>query len=158
MQSGRLSGFIDLDWFTCNEFTVDAVNTDTMPPNQPFIGHERNDKRRSEPSASLVRTTSETSYKLIYNGDLVLGLWFADHTKSLVVGVMPHPQAVNEGVNRHTDSMRVGDMHKALDGQLMSDNDEFSFNELIVRACGAHRAAPASPCTSRLPLSLWAPC
>ena len=60
-------------------------------------------------------------------------LWFEDQSKSLVVAVMPHAQAVIEGLNRHTDPIRAELIHKALDGTLLSDESEFLFNELNVK-------------------------
>ena len=109
-----------------NGFGVDKINIDKLPDDQPFIGRTRKDFNSS---ASLIRTTSEASY----NGDLVVKLWFEDGTKSLVVAVMPHAQAVNEGMNRYTDPMRAEAIHKALDGTLLSDKSEFLFNELTVK-------------------------
>ena len=47
-----------------------------------------------------------------YNGELIVKLWFEDQSKSLVVAAMPHAQAVNEGMNRHTDLMRAELIHK----------------------------------------------
>ena len=77
-----------------------------------------------------MRAMSEATY----HGKLMVKLWFEDHSKpeSLVVAVMPqcHAQAVNEGMNRHTDPMRAELIHKALDGTLLSDESEFLFNEL----------------------------
>ena len=52
LQSGRLTGEIDLDWFTIHGLGVDKINTDKLPgvQDQPFLGRARND----HPSASLV--------------------------------------------------------------------------------------------------------
>ena len=80
LQCGRLTGKIDLDWFTKHGFGVDKINTDKLPTDQPFLGRARN----NYPSATLVRTTSEAPY----DGELVANLWFANHSKSLVVAVI----------------------------------------------------------------------
>ena len=118
-----MTGEIDLDWFTRDGFGVDRVNIDKLPKDQPFLCRARGTKR------CLARTTSEASY----NGELVVKIWFEDQSKSLVVAVMPHAQAVNEGMNRYTDPMRAEAIHKALDGTLLSDKSEFLFNELTVK-------------------------
>ena len=126
LQSGRLSGEIDLDWCTMDGFGVNKINIGKLPDDQPFIARPR--KYRIS-ATSLIQTTSEASY----NGDLVVRLWFEDHSKSLVVAVMPHAQAVDEGINRYTDPMRAEAIHKALDGTLLSDKSEFVYNELTVK-------------------------
>ena len=126
LQSGRLTGEIDLDWFTRDGFGVDKVNIDKLPKDQPFFTRARGDRIGSP---SQVRVMSEASY----NGELVVKLWFEDKSKSLVVAVMPHAQAVNEGMNRHTDPTRAELIHKSLDGTLLSDQSEFLFSELAVK-------------------------
>ena len=121
-----MTGEIDLDWFTRDGFGVNKINIDKLPKDQPF---RKFLSRARGTTASLVRTTSEASY----NGELVVKLWFEDQSKSLVVAVMPHAQAVNEGMNRHTDPTRAELIHKALDGTVLSDKSEFMFNELTVK-------------------------
>ena len=68
-----------------------------------------------------------------YNGDLAaaVNLWFEDHSKSLLVAVMPHAQDVNEGMGRCTTRAEV--THNASDGTLLSDKSGFLFNELTVK-------------------------
>ena len=58
LQSGRLSGEIDLDWFTMNGFGVDKINIGKLPDDQPFIGRAMNDRPSgsgSRAAASHVR-------------------------------------------------------------------------------------------------------
>ena len=124
LQSGRLTGEIDLDWFTRDGFGADKIHIKKLPKDQPVLS-----RGVRGTSALLVRTTSEASY----NGELVVKLWFEDQSKSLVVAVMPHAQAVNEGMNRHTCPMRAGLIRKALHGTLLSNEPEFLFNEFTVK-------------------------
>ena len=117
MQTGRLSGKIDLDWFISQGFNTNSYTTGQqgLPHDHPFIlNHQRPDR-----SNSYNQGTSETSY----NGDLIVRLRFGD--RSIIAAVMPHAQSVGAGMNRYTDPMRASLMHRALDGQLLEDFSEF---------------------------------
>ena len=124
LQTGRLSGNIDLDWFISPGFGIDSYNTGQhgLPPDHPFIlNHQRPDRPNT-----YFQCTSETSY----NGDLIVRLRFGD--RSIIAAVMPHAQSVGAGMNRYTDPMRASLMHRALDGQLLNDFSEFKHSTFAV--------------------------
>ena len=121
---GLESGNIDLDWFISPGFGIDSYNTGQhgLPPDHPFIlNHQRPDRPNT-----YFQCTSETSY----NGDLIVRLRFGD--RSIIAAVMPHAQSVGAGMNRYTDPMRASLIHRALDGQLLSDFSEFKHNTFTV--------------------------
>ena len=153
LQTGRLSGRIDLDWFLSQRFNIDSLSNghQGLPNDHPFIlSHPR-----SGHPTSYYQATSETSY----NGDLTVRLQFGG--KSIIAAVMPHAQlqlqSVGAGMNRYTDPIRASLLHRALDGQLLNDFSEFKHSTsaaagLVEKTCTVGRGPGAgqSSCSSVL--------
>ena len=86
LQTGRLSGNIDLDWFISQGFGRDYFITGQqgLPHDHPFIlNHQRPDRPNQ-----YLQVTSEASY----NGDLIVRLRFGDRSiiAAHAVSLMPN--------------------------------------------------------------------